>query len=41
MPLETAWASVQSARRLSVPDTPEQMAWVERWVAWFKSQSGK
>src|SRR5262245_24454832 len=31
-PVETAWASIQKARGLSVPDTPEQKAWVAGWA---------
>lgn len=27
-PVETAWQSIQKARGMSVPDTPEQRAWV-------------
>ncbi len=27
-PVESAWKSIQDARRQSVPDTPEQRAWV-------------
>ena len=30
---EAAWASAQRARRLSVPDTPAQRAWVAGWCA--------
>jgi protein-tyrosine phosphatase len=33
LPLESAWASIERARGLSVPDTPEQQAWVARWLA--------
>jgi len=35
MPVEEAWAAVERARGLSVPDTPEQRAWVEAWFAGF------
>src|SRR5262249_42872932 len=34
-PLEPAWALVQRARGLSVPDTPQQQAWVSAWAAGF------
>jgi protein-tyrosine phosphatase len=29
---ESAWASIQRSRGLSVPDTPEQRAWVDAWL---------
>jgi protein-tyrosine phosphatase len=35
VPVETAWASVQRARGLTVPDTPAQRAWVAGWFARF------
>jgi hypothetical protein len=31
-PIETAWQSIQKARGLSVPDTPEQRAWVANFI---------
>jgi protein-tyrosine phosphatase len=31
VPVETAWASVQKARGMSVPDTLEQRAWAADW----------
>jgi protein-tyrosine phosphatase len=31
LPVESAWKSIQGARRQSVPDTPEQRAWVTRY----------
>jgi protein-tyrosine phosphatase len=31
VPVESAWASVQRARGLSVPDTPTQRSWVAIW----------
>jgi protein-tyrosine phosphatase len=34
--LEKAWAAVKRSRRLSVPDTPAQRAWVARWYAGFQ-----
>jgi protein-tyrosine phosphatase len=37
VPVETAWASVQRSRGLSVPDTPAQRAWVAKWVAGVRS----
>jgi protein-tyrosine phosphatase len=33
VPVELAWAAVERSRGLSVPDTPEQRAWVEHWAA--------
>ena len=33
VPLESAWLSIQHARGLSVPDTPEQRQWVTSWLA--------
>lgn len=36
-PIESAWQSIETARRMSVPDTPEQRA----WVATFCAESGK
>lgn len=30
--VETAWKSVAEARRISVPDTPQQRAWVARFA---------
>jgi protein-tyrosine phosphatase len=33
VPVESAWASVQKARGLPVPDTPAQQAWVADWMA--------
>ena len=35
-PIESAWAAVQRSRGLSVPDTPEQRAWVDRWFREFR-----
>lgn len=32
-PIEVAWETVEKARGLSVPDTPEQRAWVAEWVS--------
>jgi len=32
-PLESAWRSIEKARRLSVPDTEEQRAWVSSFCA--------
>jgi len=32
MPIEAAWAAVERARGLSVPDTAEQRAWVMAWA---------
>ena len=32
VPVESAWASVQQARGLPVPDTPAQRAWVSGWL---------
>lgn len=34
-PIDDAWAAVQRARGLSVPDTPAQRAWVASWFAGF------
>jgi protein-tyrosine phosphatase len=31
-PVETAWQSIQKARGLSVPDTPEQREWVANFI---------
>jgi protein-tyrosine phosphatase len=39
VPVESAWASVQRARGLSVPDTPEQRAWVASWLTRFSPRS--
>jgi protein-tyrosine phosphatase len=36
VPVESAWASLQRARGLSVPDTPEQRAWVAAWFTGFR-----
>jgi protein-tyrosine phosphatase len=36
-PIESVWQSIQDARRFSVPDTPEQRA----WVAAFTTESAK
>jgi protein-tyrosine phosphatase len=36
LPVESAWAAVERARGLSVPDTPGQRAWVSEWVAAFR-----
>jgi protein-tyrosine phosphatase len=33
--VETAWAAVERARGMPVPDTAEQRAWVESWCAGF------
>lgn len=33
VPLDSAWASLQKARGMAVPDTPEQKAWVLGWAA--------
>jgi len=35
MQIEGAWAAVERARGLSVPDTAEQRAWVMSWFAEF------
>jgi protein-tyrosine phosphatase len=37
-PLESAWEAVQRSRGLSVPDTPQQRAWVSAWAAGLGSQ---
>jgi protein-tyrosine phosphatase len=34
---ESAWAAVQTARGMPVPDTPEQRQWVARWAAKHES----
>jgi protein-tyrosine phosphatase len=39
MSLEVAWASVQRARGLSVPDTSAQREWVASWFATYSSHS--
>jgi protein-tyrosine phosphatase len=36
-PVESAWKSIQDGRRLTVPDTPEQRA----WVATFSTEAEK
>jgi protein-tyrosine phosphatase len=41
LPLEAAWASLQRSRGLSVPDTPEQRAWVARWFAGGAGSGGR
>jgi protein-tyrosine phosphatase len=35
--LDAAWAALERARGLSVPDTPEQRAWVVGWVSHFRA----
>lgn len=32
-PVEAAWRSIEAARRLPVPDTPEQRVWVTQFVS--------
>jgi protein-tyrosine phosphatase len=39
--VELAWAAVQRSRGLSVPDTPEQRAWVSNWSAWLTQSEQK
>jgi protein-tyrosine phosphatase len=36
--LESAWEAVQRSRGLSVPDTPQQRAWVSAWAAGLGAQ---
>ncbi|HLJ11297.1 MAG TPA: dual specificity protein phosphatase family protein [Planctomycetaceae bacterium] len=40
LPLEAAWESIEQARGLSVPDTPQQKAWVTR-LENFVASEGK
>lgn len=37
LPVDLAWAAVQEARGVQVPDTPEQLGWVASWFARFQS----
>jgi protein-tyrosine phosphatase len=37
--IDSAWALVQAARGLAVPDTPAQRAWVADWFEEFDSSS--
>jgi protein-tyrosine phosphatase len=38
--LESAWSAIENARRLSVPDTPQQRAWVIAWAAEDSGHTG-
>jgi protein-tyrosine phosphatase len=40
-PIESAWQSIQDARRLTVPDTPEQRTWVTTFCAEFAKHRGR
>jgi protein-tyrosine phosphatase len=40
VPLESAWAALQQARGMPVPDTAEQRVWVAAWVAGWRNASG-
>jgi protein-tyrosine phosphatase len=37
--LESAWEAVQQCRGMTVPDTPQQRAWVAAWAAARSTQS--
>lgn len=37
--VQTAWATVERSRGLSVPDTPVQRAWVAGWLARLRASS--